>query len=75
MDKTVVSICYIKTNESYIIIFTYGCTQDPIYTYKHMLNCAHIQVATNEMYATHKGIIEGSQSTVVIQSLLLQGLV
>ena len=33
-----------------------------------MLNCACIQVATNEMYATHKGIIEGSQNTVMIQA-------
>ena len=48
----------------------------PCIHYKHMLSCVHMQVATNEVYATLKGIIEGSENTCSCDpSLLLQGLV
>ena len=36
-----------------------------------MLNCACMQVATNEMYATHRGIIEGNQTKLIAARISL----
>ena len=35
-----------------------------------MLNCAFMQVATNEMYPTRKGIIQGSQTKLTAARLV-----
>ena len=36
-----------------------------------MLNCAFMQVATNEMYPTRKGIIQGRQTKLITARISL----